>query len=508
MGWEWREKESEKKMRERCERTWSSDERAVGGGVKELVDAVRRYVEGKGVGVQLVVEGGLGVEEVVAGLREAKVVASAGRRETRGVRKGVDVVVGVVTEGKGEVKFVSRVEVVPRVVVPAVTEIGGLRVVRIGAQTWTAANVALGEDADEVRGETWPDRGAAVPRHAWCYYDNDKKNEMYGRLYTRSDLYRRTICPRLWRIPQTGDWVTLLRACGATVVVEENGYVRETSVTNVDTALTELQMGAFKALLGGTRYEQEFSALGVMQQSAVLEAFSDGGYDMCHIKFALASWAYGDGKNGIRRQVGGDDALCVRLIAEDVLGGLVCAQVGTQVWTAESLDVDVAGVVQAQDDGEWAAAARAGKPAWCYHRLNERNTKKWGRLYNAAALAEISRSKKLTKLWRVPTAADWGVLYRYYSGVELGDACPSFDRRRSGVPTGLADAVRALEAPPFRADLGGSRVVGSSVDAAADAAFWYASGVMVLDPVNRMMVDKGHSTSAGEGHSVRLIKRT
>jgi hypothetical protein len=125
MGWEWREKESEKKMRERCERTWSSDEREVVRGVKELVGAVRRYVEGKGVGVQLVVEGGKGVEEVVAKLKEAKVDARAGRRETRGARKGVDVVVGVVRDGKGEAKFVSRVEVVPRVVVPAVTEIGG-----------------------------------------------------------------------------------------------------------------------------------------------------------------------------------------------------------------------------------------------------------------------------------------------------------------------------------------------------------------------------------------------
>lgn len=80
----------------------------------------------------------------------------------------------------------------------------------------------------------------------------------------------------------------------------------------------------------------------------------------------------------------------------DVLGGLVCAQVGTQVWTAESLDVDVAGVVRAQEAGEWEAAARDGTPAWCYHEATERNGQRWGRLYNAAALAK--RKNRLCSL--------------------------------------------------------------------------------------------------------------
>jgi hypothetical protein len=102
-------------MRVRCVRTWSSDERAVGGGVEELVDGVSAYVGGTET-TKVEVEGGLGVEVVVEGLKEAKVVASAGRRETRGGRKGLDVVVRVVRDGEGEVKFVGRVEVVPRVV--------------------------------------------------------------------------------------------------------------------------------------------------------------------------------------------------------------------------------------------------------------------------------------------------------------------------------------------------------------------------------------------------------
>jgi hypothetical protein len=101
-------------MRERCVRTTTSDERAVGGGVEELVGAVRRYVEGKTTEVR--VEGGRGVEEVVAKLNEANVEASAGRMETRGGRNGLEVVVRVVTEGKGEAKFVGRVEVVGKVV--------------------------------------------------------------------------------------------------------------------------------------------------------------------------------------------------------------------------------------------------------------------------------------------------------------------------------------------------------------------------------------------------------
>ncbi len=107
--------EGRRKMRVRCERTWSSDESARGRGVDELVEAVRRYVEGKTTNVEVEGNGG-DVGEVVEGLRKAKVVASEGRRETRGRMNGLDVVVRVVTEGKGEAKFVGRVEVVPRVI--------------------------------------------------------------------------------------------------------------------------------------------------------------------------------------------------------------------------------------------------------------------------------------------------------------------------------------------------------------------------------------------------------
>ena len=99
--------------RVRCTSTTTTDEKAVGGGVEELVGAVRAYVKG---GETTKVEGGRGVEEVVAKLKEANVEASAGRMETRGGRNGLEVVVRVVTEGKGEAKFVGRVEVVPRVV--------------------------------------------------------------------------------------------------------------------------------------------------------------------------------------------------------------------------------------------------------------------------------------------------------------------------------------------------------------------------------------------------------
>ncbi len=129
-------KRTPRKMRARCVSTTTSDESAVGGGVEELVDAVRTYVEGKTTEVR--VEGGRGVEEAVAGLKEAKVVASAGRRETRGVRKGVDVVVRVVTEGKGDVRFVGRVEVVPKVI-PAAEYDGGE--VEIAGRVWKRRNL-------------------------------------------------------------------------------------------------------------------------------------------------------------------------------------------------------------------------------------------------------------------------------------------------------------------------------------------------------------------------------
>jgi hypothetical protein len=166
-------------MRVRCTSTTTTDEKAVGGGVEELVGAVRAYVKG---GETTKVEGGRGVDEVVAALKEAKVEASAGRRETRGRWNGLDVVVRVAREGV-EVQVVSRVEVVPRVVVAEY----GVEV-EIAGRVWMAENWD-GDMGGAIKraqsDEEWKQADEnMVP--AWCYHDQNPGNARgWGKLYNK-----------------------------------------------------------------------------------------------------------------------------------------------------------------------------------------------------------------------------------------------------------------------------------------------------------------------------------
>jgi uncharacterized protein (TIGR02145 family) len=169
----------------------------------------------------------------------------------------------VVREGPKEVatvvaaKFVTRVDVVPtrRVVVPAVTEIGGLKFVDMGTQRWTAQNVELvkynddtairevsntGEYVDALIAE-----GEGIGKGVWLYLDYNSGNFEIGdknRLYTMG--VRGQICPAGWRMPTEADWMALI----AFVQAE----LRKSGKVGTDAEVwAELQDGEFKAVMAG-----------------------------------------------------------------------------------------------------------------------------------------------------------------------------------------------------------------------------------------------------------------
>jgi uncharacterized protein (TIGR02145 family) len=93
-------------------------------------------------------------------------------------------------------------------------------------------------------------------------------------------------------------------------------------------------------------------------------------------------------------------------------------KVGTQTWMVENLNVDRFrngdAIPQAKTQAEWEAAARNGKPAWCYYGNLDANGLSYGKLYNWYAVND-ARGLAPTG-WRIPTKNDWATLISYSGG--------------------------------------------------------------------------------------------
>ena len=95
--------------------------------------------------------------------------------------------------------------------------------------------------------------------------------------------------------------------------------------------------------------------------------------------------------------------------------------IGTQIWTTENLNVshfrNGDAIPEAKTAEEWKAAGNANRPAWCYYDNDQKNGKKYGKLYNWYA---VNDTRGLAPDgWHVPTDKEWPVLSTFLGGVDV-----------------------------------------------------------------------------------------
>jgi uncharacterized protein (TIGR02145 family) len=139
---------------------------------------------------------------------------------------------------------------------------------------------------------------------------------------------------------------------------------------------------------------------------------------------------------------------------KDVDGNIyTTAKLGPQVWLAANLKVthfrNGDAIPEAKTAEEWAAAAKDGKPAWCYYENDTANLEKYGLLYNWHAIND--QRGLAPEGWHVPVNSDWQTLVKNLIGIDVAGGklkstegwkrSPGTDKIRfNALPGGCRDA--------------------------------------------------------------------
>jgi uncharacterized protein (TIGR02145 family) len=129
-------------------------------------------------------------------------------------------------------------------------------VVKIGNQTWMAANLRTTRYRNgELIGTTSPDTldvsVEVEPKYQWAAEGIEGKAEVYGRLYTGYTIFdNRKICPEGWKVPDDADWTILTNYLGGARLsidklketTTDHWYSPNTSATN-ESGFTGLPSG-------------------------------------------------------------------------------------------------------------------------------------------------------------------------------------------------------------------------------------------------------------------------
>jgi uncharacterized protein (TIGR02145 family) len=319
-----------------------------------------------------------------------------------------------------------------------------IKTVKIGNQVWMAKNLDVarfrnGDPIPEAKNYQEWQQMHLNKQPATCYYNFDPLNgKKHGRLYNGYAVKDpRGLAPKGFHVPSDMEWTILENFLGGNIEANNKLKSKTGWISNcrVRGKIQKYNSGGtnssgFNALPGGHVFYGRFSDLGIYGDwwSSTLvydhTAWSRR-LSTCHNDFD-------------RRQMGTEVGLSVRCIKDDNSGSNIDINkdiiknnnsessispqdeviIGKQTWMSKNLDIDKFRngdpIFQAKNKMEWSKANSKRKPAWCYYNYQERNGKKYGKLYNWYAVND-SRGIAPTG-YHVPSDEEWTILVNFLGG--------------------------------------------------------------------------------------------
>ena len=130
--------------------------------------------------------------------------------------------------------------------------------VKIGKQVWMKKNldVLTYRNGDTIPEVNNPNEWAKLTTGAWCYYDNDPKNdEIYGKLYNWYAVNDpRGLAPKGFHVPNDADWNNIIKNLGGEYLA--GGKMKSTGTSLwISPNKAATNESGFTGLPGGYRYK-------------------------------------------------------------------------------------------------------------------------------------------------------------------------------------------------------------------------------------------------------------
>jgi len=156
-------------------------------------------------------------------------------------------------------------------------------------------------------------------------------------------------------------------------------------------------------------------------------------------------------------------------------------RIGSQVWTAENLNVDRFRngdpIPQAKTDEEWKRAGENQQPAWCNYGNDSKNGESYGKLYNWYAVND--RRGLAPQGWHVPSQDEWFKLQYVLGDTLLYGGRTAFSGEKMKSTSGW-DSFGDMNGngtneSGFNGLPGGSRCTSWTFQKIGSTSFWWSS---------------------------------
>ncbi len=314
--------------------------------------------------------------------------------------------------------------------------------IEIGGQIWTKRNLNVdcfrnGDLIQEARSnEDWQ-KAADEEKPAWCYYDNDPRNdEKYGKLYNWYAVNDpRELAPEGWSIPTKEEWEILRDELGDYYIEKIIDCAEWLDCPDWIENSDVMNDSGFSGLPGGGRLANGIFYNDKREYRYILDpdSFTSPRFDRNELGKDASWWTSSEcDKYEWPGETYKKMAKCFMISDIDIFLGLFndkekgkgfsvrCIKrknyknqeflrINSKIWMRNNLNVEQFRngdkIIEAKTDTEWKKAGELGIPAWCNFKNDDEIGFKNGKLYNWFA---VNDPRGLApEGWRVPTKQDW-----------------------------------------------------------------------------------------------------